>query len=342
MKKVLSLFAVFFAFVFLISCGAKTGEETAAKAEAPKKVAIVYSTGGKGDKSFNDSAYRGLEKAKTELGIEVSEYEPKDPTVEAKNQLTEYAQTGEYALIIGVGFTMKDSLQAVAKEYPDQKFALIDDIAEGDNIASLLFKEQEGSFLTGAIAGLMTKTNVVGFVGGMESPVIYRFATGFIQGAKYVNPSVQVVSAYINGNNPFNDPVAGKQLTESLISNKADVIMHAAGGSGAGVFKAAQEHKVYAIGVDSDQDGEIEGTILTSMIKNVDVAVFNTIKAALDGTFTAGTTYFGIAEDGVGTSEFKFTKDIIGQEKIAKVQQLKQDIKDGKINVLDDTKGPLK
>ena len=127
MKKVLSLFAVFFAFVFLISCGAKTGEETATKAEAPKKVAIVYSTGGKGDKSFNDSAYRGLEKAKAELGIEVSEYEPKDPTVEAKNQLTEYAQTGEYALIIGVGFTMKDSLQAVAKEYPDQKFALIDD-----------------------------------------------------------------------------------------------------------------------------------------------------------------------------------------------------------------------
>ena len=196
--------------------------------------------------------------------------------------------------------------------------------------------------MTGAIAGLMTKTNVIGFVGGMESPVIYRFATGFIQGAKYVNPSVQVVSAYINGNNPFNDPVAGKQLTESLISNKADVIMHAAGGSGAGVFKAAQEHKVYAIGVDSDQDGEIEGTILTSMIKNVDVAVFNTIKAALDGTFTAGTTYFGIAEDGVGTSEFKFTKDIIGQEKIAKVEQLKQDIKEGKITVLDDTKGPLK
>ena len=341
MKKIISIFSILVAFVLLISCGGKSTTE-APKEEVAKKVAIVYSTGGKGDKSFNDSAYRGLEKAKTELGIEVSEYEPKDPTVEAKNQLTEYAQTGEYALIIGVGFTMKDSLQAVAKEYPDQKFALIDDVAEGDNIASLLFKEQEGSFLTGAIAGLMTKTNVIGFVGGMESPVIYRFATGFIQGAKYVNPSVQVVSAYINGNNPFNDPVAGKQLTESLISNKADVIMHAAGGSGAGVFKAAQEHKVYAIGVDSDQDGEIEGTILTSMIKNVDVAVFNTIKAALDGTFTAGTTYFGIAEDGVGTSEFKFTKDIIGQEKIAKVEQLKQDIKEGKITVLDDTKGPLK
>lgn len=343
MSKIFKILSVMFAFVLLVSCGTKTSdtETVTAKPEMAHKVAIVYSTGGKGDKSFNDSAYRGLEKAKQDLGIEFSEYEPKDPSVEAKNQLTEYAQTGEYDLIIGVGFTMKEAVEAVANDYPDQKFALIDDVIDGkNNVASLMFREQEGSFLTGALAAMMTKSGVIGFVGGVEAPVIFRFATGYIQGARYVNPDIKIITTYVGGNNSFNDPVAGKQLTESLISQKADVIMHAAGGTGSGVFKAAQEKGVFAIGVDSNQDGEAPGVILTSMLKNVDVAVYNTIKSVLDGNYKGGVSYFGIAEDGVGITELEFTKDTIGQEKIDKIKQLYQDIKDGKIKV--DENGPTK
>lgn len=335
MKKILGIFTVLVTFMFVLSCGTKTETSAASDTAQAKKVAIVYSTGGKGDKSFNDSAYRGLEKAKAELGIEFSEYEPKDPATEAKNQLTEYAQTGEYDLIIGVGFTMKDSLEAVAGEYPDQKFALIDDVIEGkDNVVSLMFREQEGSFLTGALAALMTKTNVIGFIGGVEAPVIHRFETGFRQGAAAINPEIKVVQAYINGNNPFNDPVAAKQLAESLINQKADIIMHAAGGSGAGVFKAAEEKAdVFAIGVDSNQDAEAKGKVLTSMLKNVDVAVFETIKAVLNNEFKSGVQYFGIAEDGVGITELEFTKDIIGQDNIDKLNTLREEVKQGKIKV---------
>lgn len=339
MKKLFGILTILLTFVFVLSCGAKTEEAPAADAPA-KKVAIVYSTGGKGDKSFNDSAFRGMEKAKAELGVEFSEYEPKDPSVEAKNQLTEYAQTGEYELIIGVGFTMKESLEAVAAEYPDQKFALIDDVIEGkDNVVSLMFREQEGAFLTGALAAMMTKTNVLGFIGAVEAPVIHRFATGFIQGARHVNPDVKIVSAYVNGSNPFSDPVAAKQLTESVIAQNADIVMHAAGASGSGVFKAAQEKGVFAIGVDSNQDAEVPGSILTSMLKNVDVAVFETIKAVLEGNYQGGVKYFGIAEDGVGVTEFEFTKDIIGQENIDKLNALYGEIKEGKITV--DENGPL-
>ncbi|WP_073507987.1 BMP family lipoprotein [Streptobacillus notomytis] len=339
MKRLFGIFTVLLTFIFVLSCGAKTEKSSAD--QPVKKIAIVYSTGGKGDKSFNDSSFRGMQKAKAELGIEFSEYEPKDPSVEAKNQLTEYAQTGEYELIIGVGYTMKESVEAVAAEYPDQKFALIDDVIEGkDNVASLMFREQEGAFLTGALAAMMTKTNVLGFVGAVEAPVIHRFATGFIQGARHVNPSITILSAYVNGSNPFNDPVAGKQLAESLIAQNTDIVMHAAGATGAGVFKAAQEKGVYAIGVDSNQDAEAPGIILTSMVKNVDVAVFKTIKAVLEGNFKPGVQYFGIAEDGVGITELEFTKDVIGQEIIDRLAALNNEIKEGKIKVAEN--GPLK
>lgn len=336
MKKLLGIFTTLFMFFVVLSCGSK--EEAATETKEAAKVAIVYSTGGKGDKSFNDSAFRGLEKAKEELGISFSEYEPKDPATEAKNQLTEYAQTGEYALIIGVGFTMKEAVETVATEFPEQKFALIDDvISDKDNVVSLMFKEQEGSFLTGALAALMTETNVLGFVGGVEAPVIHRFETGFIQGARQVNPDIKVVRAYINGTNPFNDPVAAKQLTESLLAQNADVIMHAAGASGAGVFKAIEEKpNTFAIGVDSNQDDIVKGRILTSMMKNVDVAVFDTIKSVLDGSFQSGVKFFGIAEDGVGITELEFTKDVIGEEKINKLNDLRQQVKEGKITVVEE------
>lgn len=331
MKKIFKFLLGLMTMLLLVACGDKKAAEAV---EGTHKVAIVYSTGGKGDKSFNDSAYRGLVEAKEKYGIEFSEYEPKDPSAEAKNKLSEFAATGEYDLIIGVGFTMKDSLEAVATDFPEQKFALIDEvIADKDNVVSILFKEQEGSFLTGALAAMMTKTGTLGFVGGVEAPVIYRFESGFEQGAKYVNPDIKILSVFIGGNNAFNDPVAAKQLSQTLIDKGADVLFQVAGGSGAGVFQAAKERGVFAIGVDSNQDDVQPGVILTSMVKNVDKAVLAEIGTVLEGKFEPGVVLFGLNEEGVGTTDFEFTKDIIGNDILSKLDELKADISNGKIKV---------
>lgn len=333
MKKFLAFMGTVLTLLTVVACKPKE-EAKPAPAEGAKKVAIVYSTGGKGDKSFNDSAYRGIQMAKEKLGIEFSEYEPKDPSAEAQNQLFQYAEKGEYSLIIGIGFNMKDSLVAAAKAFPDQKFALVDDvISDLPNVVSLMFREQEGTFLLGALSAMVTKTNTIGFVGGVEAPVIWRFHAGFEQGAKYVNPDINVLPVYINGNNPFNDPQTAKTLAETLIGKKADIVLHAAGASGAGVFQAAKEKGVYALGVDSNQDAEEPGTILTSMVKKVDNAVFQEIKATLEGNFKSGVKYFGLKEDGVGTTDFEFTKDVVTPEIQQKLKEITEKIKSGEIKV---------
>ena len=330
MKKVLMLLAML-AMVVLTACGSKKEAAEAPKTtEAkPLKVGIVLSIGGLGDKSFNDSAYRGLEMAQKDLGIEFKYVEPASPS-EDEGYLREYAEAG-YDLVIATGFLMKDATEKVAKDFPDVKFALIDEVSALPNVASLLFAEDQGSFLVGALAAMMSKTGNVGFVGGMEIPLIQKFQKGYEMGAKYVNPSIKVGSLYTSGSNPFNDPVRGKENALSLIKQGADVVYHAAGGTGVGVIEAAKESKVFAIGVDSNQDGLAQGTVLTSMIKNVDIAVYNTIKAVKEGTFKAGEQRLGVAEGGVGTTDFEFTKDIIGAENIAKLEQIRKDIIDGKI-----------
>ena len=342
MKRIVTLFSVIFALMLVVACGNKpaTGEQvkdgktSADSTNSKKAVAVVYSTGGKGDKSFNDATFRGLQKAQKELGITFKEYEPKDPATEAKNALTQFADSGEFDLIIAVGYTMKDSLVAVAQTFPDQKFAIIDETVNGlPNVASILFKEQEGSFLVGALAGMMDKTGTIGFVGANESELINRFYAGYEQGAKYVKPEIKVLPVYIGGNNAFNDQASAKAKTETLVQQGADVIYHAAGASGLGVFQAVKEKNIYGIGVDSDQDGLYPGTILTSMLKYVDNATFDIIKAAVDGKFEAKLQTFGIKENGVGTTNFEFTKDKIGEENLKKLEQIKQDIKDGKIVV---------
>ena len=342
MKRIVTLFSVIFALMLVVACGNKpaTGEQvkdgktSADSTNSKKAVAVVYSTGGKGDKSFNDATFRGLQKAQKELGITFKEYEPKDPATEAKNALTQFAESGEFDLIIAVGYTMKDSLIAVAQTFPDQKFVIIDETVNGlPNVASILFKEQEGSFLVGALAGMMDKTGTIGFVGANESELINRFYAGYEQGAKYVKPEIKVLPVYIGGNNAFNDQASAKAKTETLVQQGADVIYHAAGASGLGVFQAVKEKNIYGIGVDSDQDGLYPGTILTSMLKYVDNATFDVIKAAVDGKFEAKLQTFGIKENGVGTTNFEFTKDKIGEENLKKLEQIKQDIKDGKIVV---------
>nr|WP_307775882.1 BMP family ABC transporter substrate-binding protein [uncultured Cetobacterium sp.] len=303
-------------------------------AAKPLKVGIVLSTGGLGDKSFNDAAYRGLEKAEKELGIKFKYVEPASPA-EDEEFLREYAEAG-YDLIIATGFQMTQSAKTVAADYPEIKFVMIDDVVDLPNVKSLTFKEEEGSFLVGAVAGLMTKNNAVGFVGGMENPLIKKFEVGFEQGAKYVNPDVKFYSVYTTGPNPFNDPVRGKENAVSEINQGADVIYHAAGGTGMGVIAAAKEKGVYAIGVDSNQDGVEPGTVLTSMLKNVDVAVFDTIESLTkNNEFKSGVAVYGVKENGVGTTEFEFTKDIIGADNIAKIQEIKEKITSGEIVVKD-------
>ena len=340
MKK--ALFILTMMMLFLISCGSKSTDGEGAGAAAAEntakdeslKVGVVYSTGGLGDNSYNDATKRGLEKAKAELGITYDEYEPKDPSAEAENQLRTYAESGQYNLIIATGFSMKDALLNVAKEFPDQKFAIIDERIEGQpNVASLSFKEHEGSFLAGALAAMMSKSDVIGYVGGAESPLIQKFEVGYVQGAKYVKPDIKVIVVYVGGTNAFNDPTSAKARTEAIISQGADVIYHAAGASGKGVFQAAKEKGVYAIGVDSNQDGLAEGIILTSMLKRVDTAVFNIINETKDDKFEGKIYEYGMKEGGVGLTDFKFTREKIGEENIKKLEEIQKKIADGEIEI---------
>ncbi|MGL4384951.1 MAG: BMP family lipoprotein, partial [Fusobacteriaceae bacterium] len=211
--------------------------------------------------------------------------------------------------------------------------AMIDDVTKRPNVKDLIFKEHEGSFLVGVAAAMVSKTGVVGFVGGGDFPLIQKFQRGFEQGAKYYNPKIKVLTVYLNGENPFNDPVKAKEITISEFKQGADVVYHAAGGSGIGVITAAKENNKLAIGVDSNQDDIAQGFVLTSMIKNVDVAVYNTVKDLSKGKFVAGETVFGIKEGGVGTSDFKFTKNKIGDTNLKKLEEIRQKIISGKIIV---------
>ena len=342
MKRILTIFSVILALMFIVACGnkpatadqVKDGKTSTDSTNSNKSVAVVYSTGGKGDKSFNDSTFRGLEKAKKELGITYSEYEPKDPNSEAKDALTRFAEEGQYDLIIAVGYTMQDAVTAVADAFPEQKFAIIDSVVNGKpNVASSTFKEEEGSFLVGALAAMMDKTGTIGFVGADNSDLIAKFFAGYAQGARYVKPDIKVIPVTIGGTSAFNDQASAKAKTETLIQQGADVVYHAAGASGLGVFQAVKEKNIYGIGVDSNQDGLYPGNILTSMMKYVDNAVFDEIKTTLNGKFAAKVQTYGIKEDGIGTTNFEFTKDKIGEENIKKLEQIKQDIKSGKIVV---------
>lgn len=331
MKKLFSGLVVLTSLL-LAACGGAKEEKAAVKDEKSEvKVGIVMSTGGLGDKSFNDSAYRGLEMAKKELGVEFKYVEPSS-SAEDEQFLREYAEAN-YNLIIATGFQMRDAAEKVAKDYPNIKFAMIDDVVNESNTRSLLFKENEGSFLMGAVAAMMSKTGTVSFVGGMQVPLIEKFARGFDQGAKYVNPDIKVLNVYVGGQNPFNDPVRGKEAALSQIKAGSDVVYHAAGATGIGAIEAAKESGVYAIGVDSNQDDVAKGVVLTSMLKNVDVAVFDTVKAVKEGTFQSGTHEFGIKENGVGSTEFEFTKDIIGESNIKKLDEIKAKIQSGEIVV---------
>ncbi len=354
-KKSLLVISVLLIISLLAGCGG--GQQQAQDEETQEsdlKVGIVLSSGGKGDKSFNDSALRGLSRAKEEGVIADYKYiEPKQ--VSAAEKSLRFLAENDYDLVIGVGFMQEDAMKKVSKEFPDTNFAIVDTVVDNDNVRSLVFKEHEGSFLAGALAALMTthdeieginQEQVVGFLGGMDVPLIHKFELGYTSGVEYVNENydadVKSKVAYV-GSSPsaFNNPAKGKEIALSQFEDGADVIYHAAGGSGGGMFSAAAKEGHYGIGVDSDQDYVEPGNILASMQKRVDNSVYKTVKDLKNGNFTAGAESYGLERNGVGLtpldglggmSQKALDDGDITEEEAKKIKEMKdsipQDIKD--------------
>jgi basic membrane protein A len=294
----------------------------------------VFDIGGKDDKSFNESAYNGLVAAEKDMGIEGTELEPNADGSNREDLLRQLAEDGD-DLVIGVGFNFFDPLTAVAKDYPDTKFAIVDSVVEADNVASITFAEEQGSFLVGAIAAQSTQTDTIGFVGGVETDLIKKFEAGFTAGVGEVNKDAKVEVKYLTPDGDFsgfNDSAKGQTVASGLYDAGADVIFHAAGGSGAGVFKAAAEADRLAIGVDSDQYFQVDAAeqkcMLSSMLKRVDVGVYDTIGMLASGDFKGGVEVFDLANGGIDYSVAG------GQVKDqAQIDDLKQQIIDGDIKV---------
>lgn len=343
MRKTARFAAVAMAAALTLSaCGSDDGtEEGTDTGDAPTsdvKVGMAYDVGGRGDQSFNDSAAAGLDQAVEEFGMESQESEAEDGEAESarEERLRTFADAG-YNPIIAVGFAYAASVAKVSEEYPDVNFAIIDDASvEADNVASLVFAEEQGSFLVGAAAALKTETDQIGFVGGVETPLIQKFEAGYVAGAEAVNPDIEVDVTYLTQVPDFSgfaDPAKGKTAAQGMFDNGADIVYHAAGGSGGGVFEAASESDSLAIGVDSDQyntaDPSVQDVILTSMLKNVNVAVYEYLSDVEAGDIPSGVTTYDLAVDGVGYSTSGgFVDDITDQ-----LDEFKQQIIDGEITV---------
>jgi basic membrane protein A len=316
------------------ACARKAEQTPAAKAGAPI-IGLVFDVGGRGDKSFNDQAYTGLERAQKELGITFHTLE----TGEGADREAAMRQlaAGDAQLIFGVGFLFTDDIRKLAREFPDKKFACIDyTVTPGDtlppNLVALKFKEEEGSYLVGALAALLNKTGKLGFVGGMEIPLIKKFEAGYVAGVHAVRPKTQVIIKYAGTTGTaFKDPTKGKELALAEYNQGADIIYHASGSTGLGVFEAAREKGKLAIGVDSDQYDEAPDNILTSMVKRVDVAVFETIKALGENRWSSGIKVFGLAEQGVAWVYDDRNKAKIPDATRATVDSLKAEIIAGHI-----------
>jgi len=296
--------------------------------------AIVFDMGGKFDKSFNEAAYAGAERFKKETAIAYREFEV---TNEAQREqaLRNMARRGSQ-VVVGIGFGQASGMERVAREFPNLKFAIVDAIVDLPNVQSIVFKEHEGSFLVGMAAAMASKTGKIGFVGGMDIPLIRRFALGYEEGAKYVNAKIEIYRN-MTGTTPaaWNDPTRGGELARSQFDRGADVIYAAAGATGLGVLQAAKDKGRLAIGVDSNQNHIHPGSVLTSMIKRVDLAVYEAFKAAKDGTWKAGVRSLGVAEDGVGFSLDQHNRGLITAEMEKRLQQARADIVAGKIKVTD-------
>ncbi|HNN93612.1 MAG TPA: BMP family ABC transporter substrate-binding protein [Pseudomonadota bacterium] len=315
---------------------------------APLRVGLVFDVGGRGDKSFNDAAFRGVDRAVRELGISAEFIEPGEGT-DRESGLRLLAARG-FDLIIGVGFVFSDDMLMVAKDYPQRRFANVD-YAKFDehgfvmpprNVVALKFREEEGSYLVGAVAGLATRSHVVGFVGGMDIPLIHKFENGYRQGVLAVCPDCRVLVGYAGtSGDAFKNPTRGKELALAQYAANAEVIFHAAGSTGLGVFEAARERGARAIGVDADQWDEAPGVILTSMIKRIDVSVFEVIADLQRGRFEGGVRIFGLAEGGIDYVYDEPSRGMIPPASRERVEVLRRQIIARQIQV-DPERGPEK
>jgi len=325
------------ALLLLAPAGCAKKSETPQATSTAFPVGLVYDIGGRGDKSFNDAAYAGLDSAQKQLGITFATLETNEGS-DREAQLRQLA-AGDHKLVFGIGFLFSDDIKNLAKEFPDQRFACVDYTwSPGDsvpaNLLGLKFREEEGSFLVGALAALTSKTGKVGFVGGMDIPLIRKFEAGYTAGAKAVNPNVVVIAKYAGTTGAaFKDPTKGKELALSEYHDGVDVIFHASGSTGLGVFEAARELKKLAIGVDADQYDEAPGFILTSMVKRVDHAVFDTIRDLKDGKWQGGVREMGLAEHGVTWVYDDRNKSLIPDAVKATVDSLEAEIIAGRIKV---------
>ncbi|MBL4740983.1 MAG: BMP family ABC transporter substrate-binding protein [Sneathiella sp.] len=296
--------------------------------------AIVFDMGGKFDKSFNEAAYNGAEEFKKSSGIDYLEFEVTQVS-QREQALKRMAKKGA-SVIVAMGFAQASAVEKAAKAYPNTKFTIIDMVVDLPNVQSIVFKEQEGSFLVGMAAALSSKTGKVGFVGGMDIPLIRKFALGYVEGAKYANPKAEVFQN-MTGTTPaaWNDPTKGGELARSQFDRGADVVYAAAGGTGIGVYQAAKDAGKLAIGVDSNQNYLHPGVMLTSMTKRVDVAVRETFATAKAGTWKAGIRVLGLKEGGVGYAVDQYNSSVLTKEVIAKLEAARADIISGKIAVTD-------
>jgi basic membrane protein A len=308
-----------------------------ARSEADKDkvhVGIVFDIGGKDDRSFNASAWEGVRRAAKDFPIVLRDVEPGDPT-SVEPAIRAFAERN-YDLVIGVGFEQMPVVERVAKDYPNVNFVIIDGVIDLPNVASLVFKEHQGSYLVGMIAAMKSQSGTIGFIGGMDIPLIHKFETGYEEGARAANPKINVIANYV-GVTPsaWNNPGQGKELAIAQIGKGADVIFTAAGNSGLGAFDAAEQNKKFVIGVDSNQNWVKPGYVLTSMVKRIDNAVYQIVKDRVEGQFKNGVHVYGLENEGVGYAVDQYNEKLIPPEVIQKVEATKQEIINGKIQVTD-------
>ena len=328
---------------YLLTTALIAGSLVTAASAADVKPAVIYDLGGKFDKSFNEGVFNGATKFSKETGVPFRDLEIQNDA-QREQVLRKFAKDG-FSPILMPGFAWATALGKIAEEFPNTKFAIIDAVVDKPNVQSMVFKAEESSFLVGVIAAETSKTGKVGFVGGMDIPLISAFECGYAQGVKYAKGSDEVI-ANMTGTTPaaWNDPVKGGELAKSQIDRGADIVYAAAGATGQGVLKAAADAGKYGIGVDSDQDNLFPGHVLTSALKRVDIATYKSFKAAKDGTWKGGVEVFGLKNGGVGFAQDEWNKSILSPEALKAADAAKADIISGKITVHDymsDNKCPV-
>ena len=311
----------------LVGCGTTSTEESSPAADI--KIGMVADLGGINDESFNQSAWEGLQQAEKDFGIEIKVIESKQASEYLTNM--ESLIDEDVDMVIGVGYTMKEDIQKQAENYPDKQFVLIDETYDTipENVTPILFRENEAAYLTGLIAGKMTKTNDLGFIGGIQTPVVSRFEYGYKAGVNAANDKANVNVQYAG---TFSDAAKGKSIANQMYGNGSDIILSAAGGTGLGAIESAKEQNKYAIGVDRDQSDLAPENVLTSALKKVNVGVYNTVKELVEGKLTGGEEkVYGLKEDGVGIPES--TKNLVPQDIIDYVNSMIEKVKSGEIKV---------